>query len=94
MSQINPFTGAIIQSTFVQQRQGDDKERQIRRVQNLGKNAALQGDRLEHQVESSDALQPIHDQETPFQSNRRSRKHPQSPQPQKQDGQDHVDLTA
>ena len=93
MSQINPFTGAIIQSIQVQQRQGDDKERQIRRVQNLGKNAALQGDRLEHQVESSDGLQPINDQET-HSTSAQSPQHPQAAQPQRERRQDHIDLTA
>ena len=61
MTQINPFTGAIIQSGQVQPKQSAEKDRQIRRLQNLGKNAALQGDHLEHQVESSDALHSTDD---------------------------------
>ena len=55
MSQINPFTGAIIQSTQVQQTKSTAQDKHIRRVQNLGKNAGLTGDQLEHQVESTDA---------------------------------------
>jgi hypothetical protein len=94
MTQINPFTGAIIAGTQVQQRQGVEKGRHIRRLQNLGKNAALQGDRLEHQVESSDTLQPINDQGT---SNNPRRKSPQRQPPKKtndDEEQGHIDVTA
>ena len=61
MSQINPFTGAIIQSTQVQQTKSSAQDKHIRRVQNLSKNAGLTGDTLEHQVESTDALHPSGD---------------------------------
>lgn len=94
MTQINPFTGAIVQSTQVQARRGVEKERAIRRLQNLGKNAALQGDQLEHQVESSDALPSINDQGTTYNPRRRpSQRHPK-PKSQQDEGQDHVDLKA
>jgi hypothetical protein len=55
MTNINPFSGAIAQSTQVQQRASAENQRQLRRMQNLDRNSGLQGDRLEHQVESSDA---------------------------------------
>jgi hypothetical protein len=95
MTQINPLTGSVIQSTQVQPRQSADKDRQIRRLQNLGKNAALQGDRLEHQVESTDAQQVIQDSQD---SSRQQRRPPRKPRPtegaDEQDGQTHMDLKA
>lgn len=94
MTQINPFLGAVAQGTQVQQRHSAEKERQIRRVQNLGKNAALQGDRLEHQVESADAVGAIdaHDS-TP---NLRKKPSRRKARPQEADGEDkpHIDLKA
>ena len=61
MSQINPFTGSILQAPQVQRQQATDKDRHLRRASNLAKNAALQDDQLEHQVESSDAVTPVHE---------------------------------
>jgi hypothetical protein len=94
MTQINPFTGAIIQGTQVQQRQGIEKERHIRRVQNLSKNAALQGDRLEHQVESSDALGSINDQGTKYNPQRRPPQRHAPGKTQHDEGQEHIDVKA
>lgn len=92
MSQINPFTGAIIQSTQAQQVQSGERQRQVRRVQNLVKNSALQGDQLEHQVESADALHPAGDRPDSYQPQSRQQKRRQ-PQPgPNEDG--HVDFTA
>lgn len=54
MSQINPFTGSILQTTQAQRLQADDKDRQVRRAAERVKNAALTDDELDHQVESSD----------------------------------------
>lgn len=94
MSQINPFTGAIIQSTQVQQGKSSAQDKHIRRVQNLGKNAALQGDTLEHQVESTDALHPAGDRGDSYQPQRRP---PQKPRKQPAaDGEPprNIDVTA
>jgi hypothetical protein len=60
MSQINPFNW-IAQAGQAPPSQSTAKQRQIRRAQNLAKNTALTGDHLEHEVESSDALQPAGD---------------------------------
>ncbi len=94
MSQINPFTGAIIQSTQLQQTKSTTQDKHIRRVQNLSKNAGLTGDQLEHQVESTDALHPTGDRSDSYQPQR------QPPHKQKQKQQDeneppkNIDLTA
>jgi hypothetical protein len=94
MTQINPFTGSILQSPIVQRQQSAEKDRQVRRAQDVEKNAALQGDRLDHQVESSEALSPIHDEDSP---DPRSRKRPSHVKERTHDDpadDSHLDLTA
>ena len=93
MSQINPFTGAIIQSTQVQQAKSTSKEKHIRRVQNLSKNSGLAGDDLEHQVESSDALHPSSDRDSYQPQRQRQQKQQPSDQPQDEPPKN-IDLTA
>jgi hypothetical protein len=95
MTQINPFTGAIIQGSQLQGRQISDKDRQIRRAQNLAKNSALQGDQLEHQVESADALHATNDSRDSYQQQRRPpspHRNPTEPEPPEEEP--HIDLTA
>jgi hypothetical protein len=104
MSQINPFTGAIVQGMQVQPRQSAEKDRQIRRTQNLSKNSALQGDELEHQVESADAPQAVSDGQDNAHGRmgqgfnnpqRRTPRRQQNPKPDVEDGgTGHVDVTA
>lgn len=97
MTQINPFTAAIAGSTQVQQKQSVAKERQLRRVQNLGKNSALQGDELEHQVESADALHPAEDRSDSYQPQRKPQRPKRQPPPKRNDsddGEKHIDMTA
>ena len=97
MSQINPFTGAIIQGMQVPPRQGAEKDRQLRRVQNLSKNSALQGDQLEHQVESADALHAVDEGQEHANNPQRRSARPQQPKSQDEDedgGTPHVDVTA
>lgn len=96
MTQINPFTGAIIQGMQVQPRQGAEKDRQVRRVQNLSKNSALQGDELEHQVESAVAPHATDDgQENAYNPQRRSTPQQAHHEDDSEDGgTPHVDVTA
>jgi hypothetical protein len=61
MSQINPFTGAVAQSPQVQRLQAAEKDRHLRRTQELAKATGLSTDQFEHQVESADALSTVHD---------------------------------
>ena len=75
MSQINPFLGSIIQSTTVQRTQSAERSTHVQRAQNRTKDSAATGDTFEHQVESSDALTSIHD-EDPQQPQQRTPKHP------------------
>jgi hypothetical protein len=93
VSQINAFTGAIIQSTQVQQTKSTAQDKHIRRVQNLGKNSGLTGDQLEHQVESTDALHPASDRDSYHPQ--RQPPHKQKPKTdEKDDPPKNIDVTA
>ena len=59
MTEFNPLAGAILSSAYTQRQLALDKGRNRRRAQVLEKDAAASEDRLEHQVESSDALPSI-----------------------------------
>jgi uncharacterized membrane protein YcgQ (UPF0703/DUF1980 family) len=94
MSQIDPFTSSIVQAPFVQHQQATEKDRQIRRAQDLEKDAALQEDELEHQVESAEELAPINEQQKQDRNFKRS-KHEHTEQSEDEPGEEpHLDLTA
>ena len=93
MTQINPFIGSAIQATGVQRAQSAEKDRQLRRAADLEKNAGLAGDRFEHAVESSEALQPVHDEQKNDPKKKRQQHKPE--QQEASDGpEEHLDLTA
>jgi len=95
MTQINPFIGSVLQSTHVQRLQAAEKDRQIRRQQDLEKNAALESDKLEHQVESAEQLNAIHDEEsTNPRRKRRSRSGHGNPTRDSDSNDPHLDITA
>jgi hypothetical protein len=96
MTPINALNAAIVQGSQVQQRQSTDRQRQIRRVQNLSKNSALQGDTLEHQVESADAVGSVGDgRDSTHPRRRRQRPKANAPvKPEQEPGGGHVDVTA
>jgi hypothetical protein len=75
MTQINPLAGAIMGSAQAQHQAAVQKQRQVRRSQTQRKNLTADDDQLEHQVESSEEVTPIHDE---------GNKHPD-----KRDGQPH-----
>jgi hypothetical protein len=92
MSQINPFTGSILQSTQVQRQQATDKDRQVRRAQDQTRDSSLAQDTVEHQVESSEELGPIQKEQR---HERRFKRPTHKGQPEPEDNQDpHLDLTA
>src|SRR5690349_17356388 len=102
MTQINPFAGSIVQSPQVQRTQAADKDQQARKTQDRTKDAGLGGgDTFEHQVESTDAPQPIHDEDE-RQNNPQHQQHRRSPKQStespeatvEQDPPSHLDLTA
>jgi hypothetical protein len=95
MSQINPFTGSILQSPQVQRQQAADKDRQVRRAQEAAKNTALSDDKLEHQVESSEELTGVHeDQQRRDRGSKRRGHKPDKSKSDDQGDKPHLDLTA
>ena len=79
MTQINPFIGSILQSTTVQRAQAAEKNGHVQRAQNLAKDSASTGDQFEHQVESSDALTGIHDEDAQHPQHRKPKHPPKKP---------------
>lgn len=95
MDIINPLAGSYAQSTQVQRQQSADKQRQVRRTQVVQKNVALQDDQLEHQVESSEELPPLHDEQPEHeQQKRRKRGGADTNADENEDDHPHLDLTA
>jgi hypothetical protein len=96
MTQINGYVGAILQSTQVQRQQAVQKDRQVRRQQELTKNVAMQDDQLEHAVESSEELKPIHEERKEDHSRgRRSPRHAtyRPKEPDRDEGESSIDIT-
>ncbi len=63
MDIVNPLTGNLAQSgSVVQRQQSVTKAQQIRREQALRKDVTASGDHFDHQVESCEELNPIHDE--------------------------------
>jgi uncharacterized membrane-anchored protein YhcB (DUF1043 family) len=63
MTQLNPFTSAILPSAQAQQQQNAERVSHVRRSQEVRKNSAARpGDLFEHQVESSEELTRVHDE--------------------------------
>ena len=96
MSQINPFLGSIIQSTTVQRTQSAERSTHVQRAQNRTKDSAATGDTFEHQVESSDALTSIHDEDSQHPQQRKPKHPPRKPASQQsgKDGEEpsHIDV--
>lgn len=93
MTQINPLAGSILQSTQVQRQAAVEKDRQVRRRQEAVKDAGTHGDEFDHQVESSEAINPIHDEHK--RQSQQSKQGPhQNPDDADDDSADHLDLTA
>jgi len=91
MEIVNPLASSLAQSAAVTRQQSADKSRQIRHAQALRKDAAAAPDSFEHQVESSEELNPIHDER------RESRQQGKpKPTPQQPEGEEppHIDVVA
>ena len=95
MSQINPFTVSILQAPQVQRSQAADRDRQLKRATDLSKNAALAGEQLQHEVESSEAVAPAHEDHSKNPQQRKQPKPHASPQSNDSgDDAERLDLTA
>lgn len=60
MTYINPLA-LTLTATQVQRQAAADKARQVRRAQVAARVVAAEADTLEHQVENSEAVTPVHD---------------------------------
>ncbi len=79
MTQINPFVGSILQSSTAQRAQAAEKAGHVQRAQIRAKDSASSGDQFEHQVESSDGLAQIHDEDPKHPQQRKPRQKPAKP---------------
>jgi hypothetical protein len=96
MSQLNPFTGSILQTSQAQLTQQTERASQVRQQQATKKNSATpaQGDVFEHQVESADEVAAIHDEEKDHTKKQKNpKRHPQD-EDDDADGESHLDLKA
>lgn len=73
MPYLNPLANALLQGQQSQQQLATDKTRQVRRAQVQVRATGATGDTFEHQVESTEELSPIHD-EQPQKREQRSKK--------------------
>lgn len=92
MTSINPFSGYVAQGSQIERAQATDKTRQVRREQTLSKNVAVRDDEMEHQVESTDAVAGIHDEQG--QGQQHPRKDPKHKPTGGEEEPPHIDLTA
>jgi hypothetical protein len=91
MTYINPLIAPIVQGPQAQ-RAAAGKERQIARAQALTKNSAAEGDSVEHQVESSDGLSAVGDDQS---KGGQPRQQPRDRKPTDADDEKpHLDVTA
>jgi len=91
MTDFNPLSGAVLGSTQAQHQIDIEKQRQLRRTQTLRKNVAANDDQLEHQVESSDQVPAVQDENKGQPQDRRNdsrRRHPGK------DQRPHIDVKA
>jgi len=92
MTDFNPLAGSILGSTQAQQQIDVEKQRQVRRAQALSKNVAARDDQLQHQVESSDEVTPVHDEQREGGSSPDKRRRPRTRG--KEDERPHIDVKA
>ena len=94
MLPIPPLVSSAIGSAAVA-RQAEEKIAQVKQAQNRAKEAAAAGDRFEHAVESSEAVQAIHDEDE--RAKQQQKKHPKRRPPvldTPENGESHLDLKA
>jgi hypothetical protein len=75
-------------------RQTEDRVEQVRRPIGEPKDPTNPADRYEHSVESSEEVQAIHDEEAKQQPGKNKHPHRQHADPDSDDTESHLDLTA
>jgi hypothetical protein len=97
LSEINPFIHSILQTPQVQRALAAEKDRQLRRANDLAKNDAHPAGQLQHEVESTQAIFPVRDESPKGTPLPRSPKRPphRTPSPEQVETNDsHIDLKA
>lgn len=89
---INPFSGYLAQGAQLDRMQAADKTRQAKRANVLSKNVAARDDEMEHQVESTEQINPVHDQEG-RQQDQQSGQQKRPPHSEPEDQPPHLDVT-
>lgn len=92
MSSINPFSGYVAAGSQLERTQAADKTRQVRRAQALSKNVAARDDEMEHQVENTDVVSALHDEQQGGQGQQQPRQ--ERPKQEEGEGPAHIDITA
>ena len=64
----------------------------MRRAQALSKNVAARDDEMEHQVENTDVVAALHDEQQGGQGQQQPRQ--EQPEPEEGEGPAHIDITA
>ena len=93
MTFFNPLSGSLVPANPVQRAGASDKDRQIARSQALQKNTAAEGERVEHQVESADALHAAGDQSGGNANGGQPQQRRNKP-PRDDDSKPHIDVKA
>ena len=96
MEIVNPLASSLAQSAAVTRQQSADKSQQIRHAQHLRKDVAASADSFEHQVESTEELNPIHDERRESDQQRRgdARQHPEQADGAEGEEPPHIDVVA
>jgi hypothetical protein len=97
MSYLNPLAGTVAGQQLAQASLENEKVRQVRRAQTASKNIAANSDRLEHEVESADAVKPVDPnghQSDPREQQGQSKRQGSSAEGNDDDDQPHIDLKA
>jgi hypothetical protein len=91
MNPFSPIVGSILQSSQAQRLAAGDRVNQVRRAQQFRRSIAIAEEQLDHQVESSEELQPIHeDRDEDHTKDRR----PKRDQQDSKDNEPRLDITA
>lgn len=87
----NPLAPSLAQSVAVTRQQSTDKSHQVRKAQLVRKDAGAASDQFEHQVESSEELAAIHDEQKKSGGKKSKQRKPSTAQSTEQP--EHIDVT-
>jgi len=94
MFDVNPLSGALLQSTQLQLAQAAEKSKQARKTQEQAKNVAARDDELEHQVENSEELTAVHEEGRQSEEQRKRKQQKQADEGEETSEDEGLDLTA